>query len=236
VPKHTIFATITFMLVAIQSFAITEWDIQCNATQTGFDITVNLFNQFIQEGDVTGYELLFEQTPIGSCESPEIFLTVPLHAPLTYAEYSFSRPVSKANLYYRFNVLVKRPDGSVVDFGFHGAPSWDMKSCGDAVAARGKLVNANNYADDTVRVILCSASCNDWPCTYSINMSQIPEEQWRPFVDTDISIDIYGRFLLYPMPGGSCLLAESWLPTATEDCEPVALENQTWGSLKAKYR
>ena len=225
---------VSVLLLAAPAFAIIEWDIQCDATQANFEVTLDIFNQYVQEGDVTGYELLFEQSAVGTCDAPEVFMTVPLHAPLTWTQYSFTRPVPEINRYFRFRVLMKWPDGTVLDVGFPGAPSWNVASCGEAVAARGYLTNANEFG--AVEVLPCPGSCDTWPCTWSVNLSQIPEEQWLPLVGTDIPVDIYGHFLLYPMPGDSCLMGEYWLPTASEDCGPVAVEGESWGGLKARYR
>jgi hypothetical protein len=222
------------LFVSTPASASIEWDIQCDAAQTNFEVTLDIFNQYVQEGDVTGYELLFEQSAVGTCDAPEVFMTVPLHSPLTYAQYSFTRPVPEMNRYYRFRVLMKWPDGTVLDVGFPGAPSWNVASCGEAVAARGYLANPNEYGD--VELFPCPNSCGTWPCTMAVNMSQIPEEQWMPLVGTNIPVDIYGRFVRYPMPGGPCLVGEDWLPTSSEDCGPVAVEGESWGSLKARYR
>lgn len=90
------------LLFASPAYPYVEWEIQCNGAQTSFEGTVGVFNQYFPEGgDVTGYELLFEQFAIGTCETPEVFMTVPLHAPLSYAQYSISRPVHETNQYFR---------------------------------------------------------------------------------------------------------------------------------------
>lgn len=226
--------TMLALLLVVPAYSNVEWDVQCDGAQASFEGTVRVFNQYVQEGDVTGYELLFEQFAIGTCQSPEIFMTVPLHAPLTYAQYSISRPVPEANQYYRFRVLMRRPDGTVQDVGFPLAPSWNVASCGEAVAARGSIVSVDEYG--TAELQSCPGSCDTWPCGWSIDLSMVPEGQWMHLVGTGIPVDIYGSFVLYPMAGSPCLYGESLLPTSSEDCAPVALESETWSNLKARYR
>ena len=214
--------------------AYVEWDIHCNGAQTDFEGTVGIFNQYVQEGDVTGYELLFEQLAVGTCEPPEIFMSVPLHAPLSYAQYPISRPVPEPNQFYRFRVLMRYPDGAVQDVGFPGAPSWNVVSCGEAVAARGFLASVDQYG--VVELQPCPNSCDTWPCVGGIDLSMVPEEQWLPFVGTDVAFDIYGPYVLYPMAGSPCMYGESLLQTAGGVCGPVSVEMGSWGSLKARFR
>lgn len=220
--------------VAAPAYAYVEWDVQCNEAQTHFEGTVGVFNQYVQGGDVTGYELLFEQFTSGTCETPEVFMTVPLHAPLSYAQYAISRPVPGTNSYNRFRVLLRRPDGTVQDVGFPGAPSWNVASCGEAAVARGYLVSVDQ--DGTAELEPCPDSCDTWPCGRYVDLSMVPQEQWMPFVGTGIPVDVYGAFVLYPMAGDPCLFGESLLPSSSGDCETVAVERETWSGVKARYR
>lgn len=222
------------LFVAAPASAIIEWDIQCDAAQTHFEVTVDIFNQYVQEGDVTGYELLFEQSAVGTCDAPEIFMTVPLHTPLTWTQYSFTRPVPEINRYFRFRVLMRLPDGTVLDVGFPGAPSWNVASCGEAVAVRGYLVDADYLG--YFNVLPCPDSCETWLCPYYVDLSQVPPEQWEPFVGTNIPMDIYGQAVLYPMAGSPCLNGFEVRPTAEGICSPVATDQRTWGGLKAIFR
>lgn len=229
-------AILVASLVALSGVASAsiEWDVRCDAARAQFEISVGIFNQYVQEGDVAGYELLFEQSAIGTCEAAEIFATRPLHAPLTYADYSFTRPAPEANRYYRFRVLMRRPDGTVYDVGFPAAPSWFAASCGEAVAARGMLTGVDDFGYATVE--LCAGSCPTWPCTSAVSMVEIPEEQWLPLVGSGIPVDLHGRYHLYPMPGGPCLSAESLVLTSSADCAPIPVQGATWGGLKGRYR
>ena len=223
------------LLYVAPAYPGVTWDVQCNDAQTFFEGTVTVFNQYVVEGDVTGYELLFEQFATGTCESPEIFMTAPLHASLTEAQFSIHRPVPETNQYYRFRVLLRSPDGAVIDVGFPGSPSWNVASCGEAVAARGFLVNVDDYG--VAELQLCPDSCDTWPCGgWGIDLSMIPEEQWMPLIGTEISVEIYGFFVLYPMAGSPCMFGESLLPTTGGDCGSVAVDRELWGSVKARYR
>ena len=181
-----ILSTVLAFLFVTPVYSNVDWDVQCNGAQTDFEGTVGIFNQYIQEGDVTGYELLFEQFAIGTCESPEVFMTVPLHAPLTYAQHTISRPVPETNQYYRFRVLLRHPDGTVQDVGFSGAPSWVVASCGEAVAIRGYLVQVDEY--DIAEIQPCPDSCDTWPCVQGIDLSMVPDEEWMPLVGVGISV------------------------------------------------
>jgi len=227
-------SVIATLVISGPAFGNISWDIQCGAGQTEFEISVGILNQYVQEGEVDGYELLFEQSTVGSCDDPEVFMAVPLHSPLTYAEYSFTRPANELNQYYLFNVRMKLPDGSVQSIGFPGAPSWNVGSCGDALAARGYLVSDLGNGD--VEFQSCTSSCSAWPCATKINLGEIPEELWRPFIGAGIPVDIWGRYILIPMPGGSCLYGGNVLPTTNEACGTVATEGSSWGSAKARYR
>jgi hypothetical protein len=232
-PFRIILIAVLVLFFVAPAHSYVEWDIHCSGAQTDFEGTVGVFNQYV-EGDVTGYELLFEQLAIGTCETPEVFLTVPLHASLSYAQYSISRPVLEANQYYRFRVLLRNPDGMVQDVGFPGAPSWNVVSCGEAVAARGFLVSVDEYGVADLEP--CPGSCDTWSCVGGIDLSMIPEGQWLPLVGTEIAIDIYGSYVLYPMAGSPCMYGESLIPTTSEVCGPVSVESESWSGVKARYR
>jgi hypothetical protein len=230
---RVVLTAVFVMILATPSFAIIEWYIQCNPSGTHFEGTVSIFNQYVQEGPVDGYELLFEQSLVGSCEPPVRFMAVPLPEPFHTVEYPISRLVTENNRLFRFEILLKKPDGSVLNLSRPRVPSWNVVSCGESVAARGYLTNLDQY--NYVELTLCPGACDTWPCT-GIDLGQIPEDQWLPFLDSGIPVDVYGYYSLYSMPGGACLIAQKIVPTPSDECGPVALEKNTWCSLKARYR
>jgi hypothetical protein len=70
-----------------------------------------------------------------------------------------------------------------------------------------------------------------------IDLSQVPPEQYLPYVGTGIPVDIFGDFLTTtPMPGDPCLLATDVRATVDGACEPIPEGKENWGSLKARFR
>lgn len=228
-------ATVLFLFaLAFPVAAAVTTRIQCNEAQTEFAFDVEIFNQFFIEDDSTGWEVIFEQSRVGGCEEPEIVMTVPLPEPYEFGFHSFTLPVPASNQYFLYTARMKAPDGTIHDINTIRPPSWTPASCGEAVAVRGYLVDADYLG--FLNVLPCPDSCETWLCPSWVDLSQVPAEQWQPFVGTGIPMDIYGEAVLYPMSGSPCLNGYAVQPTPEELCAPVATDYRSWGSLKVLYR
>jgi hypothetical protein len=232
--RFRITAAILFLLVlSFPAVAAVTMNIQCNEAQTEFSFDVEIFNQFYIDEDSTDWEVLFEQSWVGGCEEPEIVMSVPLPDPLAFGYHSFTLPVPATNQNFLYRAKMRAPDGTIHEILTMRPPSWTPASCGEAVAVRGYLEDADYLG--YLNVLPCPDSCETWLCPYGVDLSQVPAEQWQPFVGTNIPMDVYGHAVLYPMAGSPCLLGIEVRPTPQELCAPVASDKRTWGSLKAGY-
>lgn len=205
----------------------------CDEQNSEFDFEVEIFNQFI-EGDVTGWEVVFEETWTGTCEPPRWVHAVPLPGFLDGATYSFSVPVRAQNEYFFYKGWLRSPTGAIQDIFFNHPAPVGVVSCGEAVAARGFLVDAGYLG--FYNVTPCPEDCDTWLCSQYVDLSMLPEEDWLPFVGSDVPVDVYGDYgLVNPMLGSPCLYVTG-IQATPGGCGIVAVEETTWDALKARFR
>lgn len=222
------------LVLALPASAAVYMDIQCDEARSEFTFNVEIFNQFYIEEDATGWEVLFEQSKVGTCDEPVEVMAVPLPDPLGWGFHTFTLPVPEANQYFKFTAKMRAPDGAIHPIITMRPPSFAFASCGEAVAVRGYLEDADYQG--YLNVLPCPDSCETWVCAEGVDVSQVPAEQWQPFVGTGIPVEVFGQFVMYPMAGSPCLMGTGVRPIAEEACGPVATDRRTWGSLKAGYR
>jgi len=221
------------LAMALPASAYVYMDIQCDEAQSEFTFNVEIFNQFYIEEDSTDWEVLFEQSKVGTCEDAVEVMAVPLPDPLGWGYHTFTLPVPEPNQYFLYLARMRAPDGTIHPIVTMRPPSFAYASCGEAVAARGYLEDADNQG--YVNVLPCPGVCETWVCSYGVDLGQVPAEQWQPFVGTGIPVEVFGEFVMFPMAGSPCLMGTGARPIAEEACGPVATDKRTWGSLKAGY-
>ena len=227
-------ALILCALLALPASAAVYIDVQCDEAQAEFTFNVEIFNQFYLEEDSTGWEVVFEQSKVGPCELPVTVMAVPLPDPYDWGFHTFSLPVPEPNQYFLYLARMKAPDGTLHPIITQRPPSLAYASCGEAVAARGYLEDADYQG--FVNVLPCPGVCETWICVGHIDLQQVPAEQWEPFVGTGVPVEVFGDFVMYPMAGSPCMIGTGVRPFTEEACGPVANDKRTWGSLKAGYR
>ncbi len=222
------------ILSAAPAAAIVSVQVECGEGNSVFHVSGSVFNQMV-EGDVTGWEVVLEQTWVGTCEIPTLVAAWSLPAYLNEEVFAFDLVVPAVNQYFLYTAQLRSPDGVIQSIPRYGTYPFNSALCGEAPAVRGYLEESGYL--DYYEVLPCEDACDTWLCPYSIDMSNVPPEQLLPFVGTGYPVDIFGDFgTLTPMPGDPCLVGTAIRPTSDGSCGPIPVSAENWGSLKARFR
>jgi len=208
----------------------------CDPAGPSFVLTVDVFNQWV-EGEVTGYEIVLEESWVGACEPAALLATSPMPLPAFTAEaqYVVTVPAPALAQEFLFTPRLKQPDGTIVaiPLRYGDALAVGVAECFPGPAVRGYLRTGTwpGYAIEA-----CSADCGSWLCYDHIDLSGVDPAAWQPYLDTAFAVDVYGTFNLAPMPGDVCLSATSVVARPSNDCGVVLDETGSWSGLKATYR
>jgi hypothetical protein len=234
------FTAIVLVLISVftagSASAVVTVRPECNGGGASFDVTVAVFNQYV-EGDPTGYEIVLEQSWVGACETPTVVETAPMPLPGFAQEetYVVNIPAPALAQAFLYTPRLKHPAGSLeaIPLRYGDVNSVGTVSCQTAPALRGYLRDSGN---GYFHVEPCAADCGSWLCYQLLDLTGVTEGDYLPFVGTNTAVDIVGDLVGAPMPGDPCLVATGVLPSPGGDCAVVREGVDSWGALKATYR
>jgi len=188
-----------------------------------------------------GQSLVIMAELVGSGQSPEVITPTPLPIEAVDTEQVVIfryLPPERERFYVIESRLIDQSGTLSVPQRSTCVPPRAYAACGPAIAARGRLVGAG--ASIVVEVDVCEGS--NWvPCgAYWFAMDAAPG--WEGLVGTGIIVNIYANAVYYPvtactMPPPVCGNIVRVEPvTGPQGCNAVAVANETWGSLKSRFR
>ena len=179
--------------------------------------------------------IVVERSWVGSCGTETRITPVPLPIPPAgqNARHLLHDPVPARNRYFTYKALAIDAQGML-----HWPPGngdiqpYNHGTCGDAIAARGYLVDSPHWG-------IGMEPCECWEvCDLSwlISFSGVEPSEYEPYVNQPIVVDLYGNAYVSYMPNSPCVEVTRVMPTAGEECSPMPAARKSWTALKVLYR